>query len=37
MTLALLSVLGTDLDPYLTAYFEAKSVPDGATATTSST
>ena len=37
VTLAVLSVLGTDLDPYLTTYFEAESVPDGATATTSST
>ena len=28
VTLAVLSVLGTDLDPFLTRYFEAKSTPD---------
>ena len=28
VTLALLAVLGTGLDPYLTAYFEAKSYPE---------
>ena len=28
VTVALLSVLGTELDPYLTAYFEARSYPE---------
>ena len=28
MTLSLLTVLGAQLDPYLTAYFEARSYPE---------